>query len=54
MRGKGLLLLVHAAPFGIEIAGDRALQAGFVEYLTKPLRLPRLTETLGRFAPRPG
>ena len=33
---------------------DRALQAGFVEYLTKPLRLPRLTETLGRFAPRPG
>lgn len=33
---------------------DRALQAGFVEYLTKPLRLPRLAETLGRFAPRPG
>ena len=33
---------------------DRALQAGFVEYLTKPLRLPRLTETLDRFAGRSG
>jgi signal transduction histidine kinase len=33
---------------------DRALQAGFVEYLTKPLRLPRLTEALDRFAPRSG
>jgi CheY-like chemotaxis protein len=32
---------------------DRALNAGFSEYLTKPLRLPRLTETLARFAPRP-
>jgi signal transduction histidine kinase/CheY-like chemotaxis protein len=29
---------------------DRALRAGFVEYLTKPLRLPRLSEALDRYA----
>jgi len=33
---------------------DRALAAGFVEYLTKPLRLPRLTETLDRCVARSG
>jgi signal transduction histidine kinase len=33
---------------------DRALKAGFVEYLTKPLRLPRLMETLERIGPRSG
>jgi CheY-like chemotaxis protein len=31
---------------------DRALRAGFVEYLTKPLRLPRLSEALDRYAGR--
>ena len=33
---------------------DHALKAGFVEYLTKPLRLPRLMETLERIGPRSG
>lgn len=33
---------------------DRALRAGFVEYLTKPLRLPRLSEALERFTAKPG